>query len=45
MIERAYTLGVAVWCEDEAGPYGTVSYPGQSWQLEAQPAQLPLCSM
>ena len=45
MIERAYTLGedmgVAVWCEDEAGPYGTVPYPGNSWQPEGQPAQLP----
>lgn len=45
MIERAYTLGeemgIAVWCEDEAGPYGTVPYPGQSWQPEGQPAQLP----
>lgn len=45
MIERAYTLGeelgVAVWCEDEAGPYGTIPYPGSSWQPEGQPAQLP----
>ena len=45
MIERAYTLGevvgVSVWCEDEAGPYGTVPYPGTSWQPEGQPAQLP----
>jgi transposase len=28
IIERAYTeaeaMGIAVWCEDEAGPYGTV---------------------
>jgi len=45
MIERAYrlgeTLGISVWCEDEAGPYGTVPYAGTSWQLENQPAQLP----
>lgn len=45
MIERAYThgetLGVAVWCEDEAGPYGTEPYPGESWQPEGQPTQLP----
>lgn len=45
MIERAYTLGeemgVAVWCEDEAGPYGTTPYLGQSWQPEGQPVQLP----
>jgi hypothetical protein len=45
MIERAYilgeTLGVSVWCEDEAGPYGTVPYPGQSWQPRGKPAQQP----
>lgn len=45
MIERAYTLGealgVSVWCEDEAGPYGTVPYSGISWQPEGHPAQLP----
>lgn len=45
MIERAYllgeTLGISVWCEDEAGPYGTVPYAGTNWQLENQPAQLP----
>jgi len=33
-IERAYTLaeamGIAVWCEAEAGPYQTVPYPGHS---------------
>lgn len=44
MIERAYTLGealgIAVWCEDEAGPYGTVPYLGQSWQPQGEPAQL-----
>lgn len=45
MIECAYTLaeamGIAVWCEDEAGPYGTVPYDGMSWQAEGQPAQIP----
>jgi hypothetical protein len=45
MIERAYTLaesmGIAVWCEDEAGPYGTVPYPGSSWQPEGLPAVYP----
>ena len=43
MIERAYTLGeqlgLAVWCEDEAGPYRTLPYPGESWQPEGQPAR------
>jgi len=45
MIECAYTLaeamGIVVWCEDEAGPYGTVPYDGMSWQAEGQPAQIP----
>jgi hypothetical protein len=45
MIERAYTLaesmGIAVWCEDEAGPYGTMPYAGESWQAEGQPAAYP----
>lgn len=42
MIERAYEmgeqLGIAVWCEDEAGPYGTIPYAGMSWQAENDPA-------
>ena len=37
----AESLGLAVWCEDEAGPYGTVPYPGESWQTEGQPAEYP----
>lgn len=41
MIETAYTLGetlgLEVWCEDEAGPYQTVPQPGASWQPEGQP--------
>lgn len=45
MIHRAYLLaeqmGIAVWCEDEAGPYGTVPYPGTNWQPKGQPTQLP----
>ena len=45
MIERAYRLGeqlgLAVWCEDEAGPYRTLPYPGSSWQPEGQPARQP----
>lgn len=43
MIERAYltaeAMGIAVWCEDEAGPFQTMSYQGESWQLEAHPQQ------
>lgn len=45
MIERAYKLaeqmGIALWCEDEAGPYSTVPYAGHSWQAEGEPAQVP----
>jgi DDE superfamily endonuclease len=45
LIEDAYTLGaslgLAVWCEDEAGPFQTVPHPGTSWQPEGQPARQP----
>ena len=45
MIEDAYRLGEAmglpVWCTDQAGPYQTVPYPGQSWQPEGRPARQP----
>ncbi len=45
MIERAYTegesLGLAVWTEDEAGPYQTVPYPGASWQPTGMPRRRP----
>ena len=33
-------MGLAVWCEDEAGPFQTVPYPGQSWQPESEPARV-----
>ena len=43
MIEDAYTtaasLGLAVWCEDEAGPFQTVPHPGESWRPEGHPAR------
>ena len=45
MIERAYEWGerwgLAVWCEDEAGPYQTVPYAGSSWQPEGEPRRYP----
>jgi hypothetical protein len=45
LIERAYlegaALGLAVWGEDEAGPYQTKPYPGQRWQPEGHPAHYP----
>jgi len=45
LIERAYTLGaalgLAVWCEDEAGPFQAVPHPGSSWRPQGQPATQP----
>lgn len=28
-----------IWCQDEAGPYSTAAYGGQSWQREGKPQQ------
>jgi hypothetical protein len=43
LIEQAYLvgehLGLAVWGQDEAGPYQTLPYPGNRWQPEGQPAR------
>jgi hypothetical protein len=45
LIERAYIegerSGIAVWTEDEAGPYQTVGYPGASWQATGEPKRRP----
>lgn len=45
MIERAHrvgeALGLAVWNQDEAGPYQTLPYPGARWQPEGEPAHRP----
>jgi len=45
LIEQAYrlgdTLGLPVWCEDEAGPYQAIPQPGRSWQPEGHPARQP----
>jgi transposase len=45
LIEQAYTkgaaLGLAVWGEDEAGPYQTRPYAGQSWSVEGHPQHYP----
>src|SRR5919206_3740570 len=45
LIERAYTLGaalgLAVWCEDEAGPFQAVPHPGYSWRPQGEPATQP----
>jgi hypothetical protein len=32
---------VAVWCQDEAGPYQTKPYPGSSWEPQSHPARRP----
>ena len=31
-------MGLAVWCEDEAGPFQTVPHSGGSWRPEGRPA-------
>jgi hypothetical protein len=45
LIEAAYlageAMGLAVWCTDQAGPYQTVPYAGQSWRPEGDPARQP----
>ena len=45
MIEDAYregeATGLPVWCTDQAGPYQTIPYPGQSWRPEGDPLRLP----
>jgi hypothetical protein len=45
LIEDAYRLGeamgLAVWTEDEAGPFQTAPYPGGSWQPAGLPAHRP----
>ena len=32
---------MAVWCQDEAGPYQAIPQPGASWQPEGCPARQP----
>jgi transposase len=45
LIDQAYriaeTLGIPVWCQDEAGPYQAIPQPGQSWQPEGKPRRQP----
>jgi hypothetical protein len=45
LIETAYRVGEAtglpVWCTDQAGPYQTIPYAGQSWRPVGRPARLP----
>jgi len=41
LIAQAYTLGdslgLAVWCHDQAGQYQTMPQPGASWQPQGEP--------
>jgi hypothetical protein len=45
MIDLAYRVaeaaGIPLWNQDEAGPYRTVPYPGESWEPEGEPARQP----
>ncbi len=42
LIEAAYTQDLLpVWTEDEAGPYGTLPYPGSHWHSAGQPVHYP----
>ena len=42
MIEAAYTQdALPVWTEDEAGPYGTLPYPGSHWHPASHPVHYP----
>jgi hypothetical protein len=45
LIELAYrtaeAAGIVVWNQDEAGPYQTKPYPGESWEPQGEPARQP----
>jgi transposase len=45
LIEHAYRLaeqyGIALWCQDEAGPYQAIPQPGAGWAPEGDPVQHP----
>ena len=45
LIEDAHrlgaSLGLAVWNEDEAGPYQAIPQPGASWQAQGKPERQP----
>lgn len=38
---QAEAAGIAVWCQDEAGPYQTVPYAGASWRPAGDPRRQP----
>ncbi|SIO32677.1 hypothetical protein SAMN05444166_3809 [Singulisphaera sp. GP187] len=33
--------GLSVWCADQAGPFQSIPYPGQSWYPEGEPVRKP----
>lgn len=33
-------LGLAVCCQDEAGPYHTIAYPATRWQMQGEPRRV-----
>jgi len=35
------SAGLAVWCQDEAGPYQAIPQPGAAWRPVGKPARLP----
>ena len=37
----AEAFGLQLWCQDEAGPYQTIPYPGLSWQPQGEPVRQP----
>jgi hypothetical protein len=45
VIEWAYQAaeqaGIPLWCQDEAGPYQTIPYPGSDWHEAGKPKQQP----
>lgn len=45
LIEHAYRLaeqyGIALWCQDEAGPYQAIPQPGAGWAPEGDPVRHP----
>ena len=45
LIDLAYriaeTMGIPLWCQDEAGPYQAIPQSGQSWQPEGKPHRQP----
>ena len=45
MIEVAYqeaeAAGLALWCQDEAGPYQAIPQPGADWHPEGKPTTQP----